>query len=141
MANAKVVYERFRSYLGGRDWQLIAASGAKVQRILWASTGAKDPAYSDVLYVDELIGEHTVTALPEATWRAFNDHGTLARTVDRHLDDAHRTLRELGQMGIDMERVGARLQVEGVDLFAKAFDKVVAIVEQKRSALLAGEGG
>jgi len=141
VANAKVVYERFRSYLGGRHWQLIAASGAKVQRILWASTGTKDPAYSDVLYVDELIGEHTVNTLPEATWKAFNDHGTLARTVDRHLEDAHRTLRELGQLGIDMERVGAQLQVEGVELFAKAFEDVIAIVARKCGDLLAGEGG
>jgi transaldolase len=141
VANAKVVYERFRSYLNGRDWQLIAASGAKVQRVLWASTGTKDPAYSDVLYVDELIGEHTVNTLPESTWKAFNDHGTPARTIDRRLDDAHRTVRELGQVGIDLERVGAQLQGEGVDLFAQAFTQVVAIVEQKRTALLAGEGG
>ena len=96
-------------------WQLIAASGAKVQRLLWASTGTKDPAYTDVLYVDELIGEHTVTTLPEATWRAFNDHGTPARTVDRRLEEAHRTLRELLHLGIDMERVGAQLQAEGVE--------------------------
>jgi transaldolase len=141
VANAKVIYERFRSYLSGRDWQLIAASGAKVQRLLWASTGTKDPAYSDLLYVDELIGEHTVNTLPEATWKAFNDHGTLARTVDRHLDDAHRTLRELGQLGIDMERVGAQLQTEGVEAFAQAFARVVDIVEQKRGELLAREGG
>jgi transaldolase len=141
VANAKVVYERFRSYLSGRDWQLIAASGAKVQRLLWASTGTKDPDYSDVLYVDELIGEHTVNTLPEVTWKAFNDHGTPARTVDRHLDDAHRTLRELGQLGIEMERVGAQLQAEGVELFAQAFAQAVAIVEQKRSDLLAAEGG
>jgi transaldolase len=141
VANAKVLYERFRSYLSGRDWQLIAASGAKVQRILWASTGTKNPAYSDVLYVDELIGEHTVNTLPEITWKAFNDHGTLARTVDRHLDEAHRTLRELGQLGIDMERVGAQLQVEGVGLFSKAFADVVDIVAQKRNDLLTGEGG
>ena len=141
VANAKVVYERFRSYLSGRDWQLIAASGAKVQRILWASTGTKDPAYSDVLYVDELIGAYTVNTLPEVTWKAFNDHGTLARTVDRRLDDAHRTLRELAQLGIDMERASAQLQVEGVELFAKAVEQVVAIVEQKRRELLAGEGG
>ncbi len=69
-------YERFRSYLNSREWQLIAASGAKVQRVLWASTGVKDPAYPDTLYVDELIGEHTVTTLPEATWKAFKEHGT-----------------------------------------------------------------
>lgn len=141
VANSKVVYERFRSFLNGRDWQLIAASGAKVQRLLWASTGTKDPAYSDVLYVDELIGEHTVNTLPEATWKAFKDHGTVARTVDRHLEDAHRVLRELAHLGVDMERVGARLQHEGVDLFVRSFDGVIAIVDAKRQALLEREGG
>jgi transaldolase len=141
VANAKIVYERFRSYLNGRDWQLIAASGAKVQRVLWASTGAKNPAYSDVLYVDELIGEHSVNTLTEATWKAYNDHGTLAYTVQRHLEDAHRALRELSQLGIDMESVGAQLQTEGVDLFVRAFDAVVAHVDEKCTALLAGEGG
>ena len=141
VANAKVIYERFRSYLNGREWQLIAASGAKVQRLLWASTGTKDPAYPDTMYVDELIGEQTVTTVPEATWKAFRDHGTVARTVDRHLDEAHRTLRELGQAGIDMERVGAQLQTEGVGLFAAAFDGLVTIVEEKRRQLLEGEGG
>ncbi len=136
VANSKVVYERFRSYLNGREWQLIAASGAKVQRVLWASTGTKDPAYPDTLYVDELIGEHTVTTLPEATWKAFKDHGAVTRTVDRHLDDAHRTLRELSQAGIDMEQVGAQLQREGVELFKTAFDRLVTIVEDKRLRLL-----
>jgi transaldolase len=140
VANAKVCYERFRSYLNGREWQLIAASGAKVQRVLWASTGVKDPAYPDTMYVDELIGEHTVTTLPEETWKAFKDHGSVARTVDRHLDEAHRLVRELGHGGIDLERVGAQLQNEGVDLFIEAFDGLVGIVEQKRVQLLAGEG-
>jgi len=140
VANCRLVYERFRSYLNSRDWQLIAASGAKVQRLLWASTGTKNPAYSDIMYVDELIGEHTVNTLPEATWKAFKDHGTLARTVDSRLDDAHRLLRELGYQGIDVERVGAQLQREGVDLFIKSFDGVVAIVEEKRALLLEREG-
>jgi transaldolase len=140
VANAKVVYERFRSYLNGREWQLIAASGAKIQRLLWASTGVKDPAHPDTLYVDELIGEHTVTTLPEATWQAFKDHGTLTRSVDRRLDEAHRLVRELGQSGIDLERVGAQLQTEGVDLFVEAYDRLLGIVEDKRVRLLAGEG-
>jgi transaldolase len=140
VANAKVCYERFRSYLNSREWQLIAASGAKVQRVLWASTGVKDPAYPDTLYVDELIGEHTVTTLPEATWRAFKEHGTAARSVDRHLDDAHRLVRELGQLGIDLERVGGQLQSEGVDSFVDAFDGAIRIVEEKRVQVLAGEG-
>ncbi len=139
VANAKVVYERFRSYLNGREWQLIAASGAKIQRVLWASTSVADPAYTDTLYVDELIGEHTVTTLPEATWKAFKDHGTVARTVDRRLDEAHRIVRELGQVGIDLERVGAQLQAEGVALFIEAHDGLLGIVEEKRARLLAGE--
>ncbi len=137
VANAKVVYERFRAYLNGREWQLIAASGAKVQRVLWASTGVKDPAYPDTLYVDELIGDQTVSTMPEQTLRAFKEHGTVARTVDRHIDDAHRLLRELGHVGIDLERVGAHLQDEGVDLFIEAFDDAVRIVDEKRTRLLA----
>jgi transaldolase len=136
VANAKVVYERFRSYLNGRAWQMLAASGAKVQRVLWASTGTKNPAYSDLLYVDELIGEHTINTLPEATWQAFNDHGALTRTVDRHLDDAHRVLRELGHAGIDMERVGAQLQEEGVSAFVTAYDGVVTEIDRRRVELL-----
>ncbi len=139
VANSKLVYERFQSYLQGRRWQLLAPAGAKVQRLLWASTSTKNAAYKDTIYVDELIGEHTVNTLPEATWNAFREHGTVARTVDKHPDDAHRVLRELGGIGIDMERVGTELQEQGVDLFVKSFDAVVAIVEEKRRALLAAE--
>jgi transaldolase len=139
VANARVAYERFRSYLNSREWQLIAASGAKVQRVLWASTGVKDPAYLDTMYVDELIGEHTVSTMPEETWKAFKDHGVVARSVDRHIDDAHRLLRELTHLGIDLERVGAQLQEQGIDLFVDAFDGLTRIVEEKRVQLL-GEG-
>lgn len=141
VANSKVVYERFRSYLSGREWQLIAASGAKIQRVMWAGTGVKDVQYPDTLYVDELIGDHTVTALPEATWKAFRDHGTVARTVDRHLEDAHRVLRELSQLGIDMDRIGSQLQQEGIELFVRESDGAVATVDDKRRRLLEGEGG
>ncbi len=137
VVNAKIAYERFRSYLGSREWQLIAASGAKVQRVLWASTGVTDPTYPDTMYVDELIGEHTISTMPEETWKAFKDHGTVARTVDRHIDEAHRLLRELGQLGIDLERVGAQLQEQGVDRFVEAFDGATRIVEEKRVRLLA----
>jgi transaldolase len=137
VVSAKVAYERFRSYLNSREWQLIAASGAKVQRVLWASTGVKDPAYPDTMYVDELIGEHTVSTMPEETWKAFKDHGTVARTVDRHIDEAHRLLRELGQAGIELERVGTQLQEQGIGRFVEAFDGVTRIVEEKRARLLA----
>jgi transaldolase len=139
IANAKVVYERFRSYLSGRSWQLIAASGAKVQRLLWASMAVKDPAYPDVMYADELIGGHTVVTLPEETLRAFADHGTPARTADRHLEESHRTLRELARLGVDMERVGTQLQVTGVGLFADAWGRAVDLVEVRRRQALGEE--
>jgi transaldolase len=139
VANSKLVYERFLSYLKARRWQLLAPAGAKVQRLLWASTSTKNAAYKDTIYVDELIGEHTVNTLPETTWHAFREHGTAARTVDKHIDDAHKTLRELAGAGIDMERLGAQLQEQGVDLFVRSFDAVIAIVEEKRRALLEAE--
>jgi transaldolase len=132
VANAKVVYERFRSYLGGRGWQLIAASGAKVQRLLWAGTGVQEPAYGDVRYVDELIGGHCVVAMPDGTLRAFADHGTPARTADRHIEDAHRTLRELARAGVDMELVGERLQATGLKSLAEEWGRAVDIVEARR---------
>ena len=141
VANAKVVYERFQSHLESRRWQLLAAAGAKVQRVLWASTSTKNAAYKDTLYVDELIGERTVNTLPESTWQAFRDHGTVARTVDKRVDEAHRILRDLAGMGIEMEAVGARLQREGVELFARSYEAVIAIVEERRRALLAAEAG
>jgi len=141
VANSKVVYERFRGVLNSREWQLLAASGAKVQRLLWASTSTKNPDYPDTMYVDELIGEHTVNTMPEATWRAFRDHGRLAATVERHLDEAHRLLRELAHLGIDMEQVGAQLQREGVDLFCAAYDSLLESVARKREALLAAKEG
>lgn len=141
IANCKLVYERFRSYLNSRDWQIIAASGAKIQRLLWASTSTKNPAYHDTLYVDELIGEHTVNTMPEATWKAFKDHGVLAQTIDRHTEDAHRVVRELAHVGIDLEAVGSRLQADGVHQFIKSYDAVVAIVDAKRRELLQRSGG
>jgi transaldolase len=137
VANAKVAYERFRSCLNSREWQLIAASGAKVQRVLWASTGAENPDYPDTTYVDELVGENTVNAMSEETWRAFKDHGAVVRTMDRHLDDVHRLLRELGRLGIEMERVGTALQEQGVDLCVEAFDALTRTVHEKRERLLA----
>jgi len=139
IANAKVVYERFRSYLGGRSWQLIAASGAKVQRLLWTGTGVEDPACPDVMYTDELIGGHTAVSMPVETLTAFADHGTPLRTADRHLEDAHRTLRELARLGIDMERVGAQLQAAGVQRSAEAWGRAVDLVEARRRQALGQE--
>ena len=140
VANSKAVYERFSAFLTARRWQLLAPAGGRVQRVLWASTGTKDPAYPDTLYVDELIGPHTVTTLPETTLAAFKSHGTPARTVDRHIEDAHRVLREMGGFGIDMEEVGHRLQREGVELFIAAHQGVVDIVARTIEELRGREG-
>jgi transaldolase len=110
-----------------------------VQRVLWASTGTKNPAYSDVLYVDELIGANTVNTLPEATLNAFRDHGRALRTVDTGYDDGRRLMRELAEAGIDVSAATEQLQRDGVDLFIKAYEAVVGIVDQRRTALLAAD--
>jgi len=140
VANSKAVYERFAAILAATRWQLLAPAGGKIQRVLWASTGTKDPDYADTMYVDELIGAHTVNTLPEATLAAFRDHGKPVRTVDRHIEDAHRVLRELGGLGIEMEEVGRRLQAEGVELFVQAYRGVVDIVARTMEELRAREG-
>jgi transaldolase len=128
--------------LASARWRRLAGAGAKVQRLLWASTGTKNPAYSDVLYVDELIGPLTVNTLPEATLNAFREHGRPLRTVNTGYDDARRLVRELADVGIDVSAATEQLQRDGVDLFTKAYEAVVAMVAARRTALLAaGTGG
>jgi transaldolase/transketolase C-terminal domain/subunit len=121
----------------GPRWEALAARGAQVQRPLWASTGRKNPAYSDVLYVDELIGPHTVNTLPEDTLEAFADHGTLARTIDADVDDADRVWQALAEVGVDMDEVATKLEREGVDAFMKSFDELIDALEQKSAELRA----
>lgn len=140
VANSKLVYERFVQILASARWRRLAGAGTKVQRLLWASTGTKNPAYSDVLYVDELIGPLTINTLPEATLNAFRDHGRPVRTIDTGYDDARRLMRELAEVGIDVSAATERLQKEGVDLFTKAYEGVVGIVDKRRQALLAADG-
>jgi transaldolase len=139
VANSRLVYERFAQILASARWRRLAGAGAKVQRVLWASTGTKNPAYSDVLYVDELIGANTVNTLPEATLNAFRDHGRALRTVDTGYDDGRRLMRELAEAGIDVSAATEQLQRDGVDLFIKAYEAVVGIVDQRRTALLAAD--
>jgi transaldolase len=136
VANSGVAYERFQEILGAARWRALADRGATVQRMLWASTSTKNPAYSDLLYVDPLIGPHTVNTLPEPTFEAFKDHGSVARTVDRDVEGAHAHMRALAAAGIDVDAATAKLQVDGVALFAAAYDDVVAVVDQRRRALL-----
>lgn len=137
VANSRLAYERFVEILGSNRWKALEEKGATVQRLLWASTSTKNPSYDDLLYVNNLIGRHTVNTLPESTYEAFKDHGTIARTVDKDVAGAHAHMKALIAAGINADAATAKLQVDGVDLFVKSFDKVVGIVEQRRAALVA----
>jgi transaldolase len=137
IANAKIAYQSFEQLFGGDDWQPLAAAGAAVQRPLWASTSVKNPAYPDTMYVDDLIGPYTVNTMPRPTIAAFLDHGTVARTIDKNLDAAYRTMVDLAAAGIDIAAVTAQLENEGIASFAKSFDSLLAGVAAKRSQLAA----
>ena len=137
IAQAKLAYRLFQRSFSGPRWEALAARGARVQRPLWASTGRKNPAYSDVLYVDELIGPHTVNTLPEDTLEAFADHGTPGRTIDSDVDDADRVWQALAEVGVDMDEVATKLEREGVDAFMKSFDELIDALEQKSAELRA----
>ena len=138
VAQAKVAYEMFRRAHSGERWERLAALGARAQRPLWASTSTKNPRYPDTLYVDNLIGPDTVNTLPETTMAAFEDHGTLERTIDRGLIDAEECLRDLTGVGIDLDAVGDKLETEGVAAFEKSFNGVLEVLEAKATALRVG---
>ncbi len=136
VANAKLAYQRYKRLFAGARWQALAAQGAKPQRLLWASTGTKNKAYSDVLYVDELIGPDTVNTMPSATMDAFRDHGRPRDTLEDGLDDARKVLGALAASGISLDAVTDKLVDDGVRLFADAADKLLAAVAGKRLKLL-----
>jgi transaldolase len=135
VAQAKVAYRLFRRRFSGPRWDALAARGARVQRPLWASTSTKNPAYSDTLYVDRLIGPDTINTLPEATINAFEDHGTVTRSIEEAGDDAERVLERLEALGVSMTDVGRTLEEEGAASFSKSFDDLVATLESKQLEL------
>jgi transaldolase len=137
IANAKAAYKRFQEVFAGPRWAALVEKGARVQRPLWASTSTKNPAYPDTMYVDELIGPHTVNTMPPATLVAFNDHGTVAETLTAGLDEALAQLNQLAQVGVDLDAVTQQLQDDGVAAFAKSFESLLASVAQKKEALVA----
>jgi transaldolase len=126
VAQGQIAYEHFSQTFSGERWDALVAHGARVQRPLWASTSTKNPEYPDTLYVDTLIGPHTVNTLPDNTLLAFEDHGTLARTVDADVAAAHAVVGSLADLGIDLEEVAVTLEDEGVASFAKSFEDVLA---------------
>jgi len=131
VANAKLAYARFQEIFSGERWERLAAKGAKVQRPLWASTSTKNPEYRDVIYVEELVGPHTVNTMPLNTVEAFADHGVARRSVDQDVDRARADLAALHELGIDLDDVTEKLQMEGVDKFAKSFRQMLDVVGQK----------
>jgi transaldolase len=139
IANCKIVYQRFREIFHGKGFVTQRSRGARVQRPLWASTGTKNPSYSDVLYVENLIGPETVNTLPPATLSAFRDHGRVKGfTVQEGLKKAESELCRLKEVGIDLNAIGDKLQADGVSAFAASFDQLLAAVEEKRKRILAG---
>lgn len=138
IANAKLAYRRFQEIFLGDSFASLKKRGARVQRPLWASTSTKNPDLSDVLYVDQLIGPHTVNTVPPNTLEAFLDHGTVEPTIARDQEEAKRIIERLEELGIDLERVTSELQLKGVRSFAQSYDDLMDALEQKRSALTEG---
>ena len=135
VVQGKLAYQLFREKFSGPRWEVLAARGARVQRPLWGSTGTKNESYSDVKYVDELIGPDTVNTLPEATMAGFVDHGVIARTVDANIDGAEAVWAALPGVGVDMDDVAEQLEREGVASFAASFDELIAALDAKAAAL------
>ncbi|MEE1565046.1 MAG: transaldolase [Acidimicrobiales bacterium] len=135
VAQGQVAYDLFRRAFSGHRWEALAARGARVQRPLWASTSTKNPSYPDTLYVDALIGPDTVNTLPETTLEAFDDHGTLARTVDADPEGARSTLAAVQAVGVDLDDVSRVLEEEGVGAFVKSFVELLETLGQKADEL------
>ena len=135
VAQATLAYQLFRDRFSGPRWERLAARGARLQRPLWASTSTKNPAYPDTLYVDRLIGPDTVNTLPESTIAAFEDHGTLARTIDQDVAAAAQVMARLAALDIDMDDVGRTLEREGVASFHASFAHVLDVLRTKARPL------
>lgn len=136
IANARVVYRRFREIFLGASFEEFRRRGARMQRPLWASTGTKNPAFSDVLYVEELIGPHTINTIPPATLNAFRDHGRVQPTLEAGEQDAENALARLAKLGIDLGAITEKLLADGIIAFIRSLDELLASLKQKRRVLL-----
>jgi transaldolase len=137
IANAKLAYARYKEIFSGPRWEALAAKGATTQRCLWASTSTKNPAYRDVMYVEQLIGLETVNTMPIETIEAFQDHGVVADTLEQGLDEARALLDELERVGVDYDDVTDTLEREGVQKFADSFEELLDGIRAKRAQLAA----
>ncbi len=138
IANAKLIYQSYQTIFGDARFAALKAKGAAAQRPLWASTGTKNPQYSDVLYVDTLIGPDTVNTVPPATYTAFRDHGKAALTLESGLDEGKAALAAIAELGIDLKAVCQQLQDDGVKSFADSFESLTASITSKQATLTSG---
>jgi transaldolase len=137
IANAKLAYQSFKTIFSSSRFAALKAKGAHVQRPLWASTGTKNSAYSDVLYVDNLIGQDTVNTMPPTTLTAFMEHGKAQATLEQDMTSAEHTMDSLKAAGISIEKVTDKLLIDGIKSFADSFDQLIANVEEKKALLIA----
>jgi transaldolase len=137
IANAKLAYQRYKEIFAGERWEALAAKGATPQRCLWASTSTKNPAYRDVMYVEELIGPDTVNTMPKETIEAFQNHGEIALTLEQGIDEAKRLFQQVKEAGVDYVDVTATLEREGVEKFAESFTELLEGIRSKSGELAA----
>jgi transaldolase len=134
IANGKLAYQRYLKIFSGPQWDALKAKGAQTQRVLWASTSTKNPAYPDILYVQELIGPNTVNTIPPATFDAFRDHGQPRETLTEDVEGAAQVMKDLADVGVSIDQATDKLTDDGVRLFEEAFDKLLAAVEKSTQA-------
>jgi transaldolase len=137
IANAKLAYQQYKQIFAGNRWEALSSRGATTQRCLWASTSTKNPAYRDVMYVEELIGPKTVNTMPEETIEAFQDHGEVAPTLEQGIDEAERVFEQIRQAGVDYDDVTDTLEREGVQKFADSFAELLEGIRAKSGELAA----
>ena len=137
IANARVAYGHFANLFGSSQWQKLDSAGARPQRLLWASTGTKDPNYRDTLYIEELLGPQTVNTVPPKTLDAFRDHGVAESRLSQNLAVAHQQLSTLNELGINLNQITEQLESEGLQSFADAFDRLMNSINEKRKPLAA----
>ena len=135
IANAKVAYGHFVNLFGSEQFNRLKTQGARPQRLLWASTGVKNPAYSDVLYIEELIGPDTVNTVPPKTMEAFKDHGVAESRLTNNLAQAHKDISALGDLGIALNDITDTLEADGIQSFVEAFNRLLTVLADKRTAV------
>ncbi len=139
ISSAKIAYEMYKKIFGGERFRKLADHGARTQRVLWASTSTKDPAYPDTKYVDALIGPDTINTVPMETLKAYREHGNPAPRLEEDLDLAHENLSRLATLGIDLDKVTRQLEQKGIESFEKAYDSLILSIDKKRSGICLNE--